>query len=299
MKTVLAFLLLTESLFAVKDAVRVREEIAYCTDSKIQKHIIEKLRSARVITDPFPHLIVENFLPEELYQHALESFPEHSLFKLQESSRQFLWTNHGCLKGSSLSLSDQAFWQAFGEVTVNHFTKPILIDKFMPFLNVKFQTKDPQELEKIKQGLDFWEHRQDGLVSYLAKTQVEPHIDDHNIFVRALLYFPEDDEHQEVGTTLYSGPPAKPSQKCPKEGEIHPVKKVPYKRNTLFVFLHSPISWHSVASHEYPEEDYLRRLFLATISLSPESIEKLYGESVPFSALDLYFLDYNLFYTEN
>ncbi len=44
-------------------------------------HVIAKLRQAEILSDPFPHILVDELLPRELYADLLRRFPERSLFR--------------------------------------------------------------------------------------------------------------------------------------------------------------------------------------------------------------------------
>lgn len=119
------------------DGPVVRTQISKCLTG-MSEHITNTLEKAYVQTDPFPHLIVENFLPEDFYKHASEMWPATEEFAGAKNAKRFvLPITYGCLEATNMPKDQKVFWRLFGEVIVNRYLKPKLAEKFKPYLSQK------------------------------------------------------------------------------------------------------------------------------------------------------------------
>jgi len=261
------------------------------------EYLRKKIEDAQVIVDPFPHIVIENFFSEDFYQCALKYYPIESQFY---ASR--LCSNYGCLESSSLSTDQKVFWHHFGEVIVNRFIKPRLIDKLKPFFHLKLNM-EKFPCESLDYNRDFMNYRQDSLVLGLQITKyrgISAHVDQLNLFAALLIYFPTDDQHQECGTIFYnSNSSADVNTLYADDGlDLQFAKKIPYKPNTLLCFLQTPFAWHG-ADLSTAEMGYLRHLYLAPIFLSPEFMNRHYKDIYRRTMVDDYFFDNRFLNKEN
>lgn len=239
-------------------------------DRHLQEMIQDKILRARVYESPFPFVIIEDFLPEALFEQVLKNFPDDQL--LQKYGVQFVQGRK--ILPIKEGVSSQ-FWLHFSELM--DAIRPSIIDKFIGCIDVKFQVSDPIECNRIKETIQFANREEifEGL--YIQKKgQLKPHFDPLKKFVQMIIYLPEDNDHQHLGTVFYQGSAgANLSDKFKHNDDLVPILTVPYKRNVCVMFLQSPLSWHAAANDN---DDYTRRAYLTSVDLDPEWARTYYGD---------------------
>lgn len=222
----------------------------------IDVHIRERFAASSVEVDPCVHLIVENVLPTEFYcqieadipdeklwiaayKHNLETLPEDlscPMFDCRDPNR------------SSASMIDAALiWQEKYIDIIGFITGQIReklrpqIDSYMAQLIAAGVYNEPQALMS---PINEFCYRPAGW-------NIKPHAHDLIQAVQWMLYFPLPDSTEQQGTTFYR-------LKSPlriEGGKIHDNGSiwfddvsysfmVPYRRNTLVVFLNTPHTAH-------------------------------------------------------
>jgi|GEM_PF-3212989 len=278
---------------------QVIEEITFCIKNR-DEQIREVMNCAEVQVDPFPHIVVENFLPAEMYQHACEIWPDTKEFVSDGVSRFLLPVTYGCLENTNLPKLQKVFWRLFGEVIVNRYLKPILAEKFKPFLSQKMGLKENW------QSFDLHQHtcnlRQDCLIVDKDAPNIRPHVDQLNMLAQIIIYFPSDNEHQNLGTTFYTGDASTTPNhlydvKDPNNLKF--AKKIPYTPNTLLAFIQSPTAWHGFERPPNIDPNYQRRLYLSPLFFSPEFMEKHYSGIYARTLVDEYFFDHRFLQKKN
>lgn len=276
---------------------QMEEIVAFCVENGVFDHIQEKIESTPVLTYPFPHFVIEGILPEDLYEACQQFWPDKNCFYSKgfphhgPVTRLHICTNLGTIEHSSLNSEQKMFWRAFGEIVANHYIKPLVTKKLLDFINYKFPQLNSQQINELKQDFEFYPFHYDSLLIDNSEYFIAPHVDGVKTFAQCLLYFPDDDDHQELGTKFFEGPPFKEGHYNDCISKLRLSKHVRYKRNTLVVFLQSPTSWHSADVSPYPDRNYLRKMFLLTIRTSPEAVNKIYNLSETLT--DWYFKDFN------
>ncbi len=294
---------LPQMLFSKISIEQEKKIISFCVERQVKEYIEEKVNSAEILTDPFPHLVINNILPEGLYEIASKYWPDYDHFK-GAGARKKIYTTSGCIEATNIIEEKKIFWRTFGEVVVKHYLKPLIIKKFTPYIDWKFPSSSEEELLEIQEKLFFYSYRYDSLVTDNSRYQIHPHIDGIRTFIQAIIYFPPDDLHQELGTVFYKGSAHKRplcehkgSAIMEHNGDLVPVKQVDYLPNTLVAFLQSPVSWHG-SNPGYQDNNYLRRTYFLDIRLSPEAMQKIYHENP--SLLPKYYLhDFNMISPQN
>ncbi len=234
---------------------------------QVKAHIDAKMKQARVEEHPFPHIVIEGIFPEQLYKHIQSKWPAKEEF-VRGGQRNILPATNGCIESSTLTTEQKVFWTLFGEIIVNKYIKPQLIEKLLPYIGMKHRLSG-LEPSQVNYFTDFSNLRQDCLVEDDCNYSIAAHIDQLNIFAALLIYLPSDTDHQDMGTTFYSGPPNPDPNNIYRAPALKFAKRIPYKPNTLVVFLQSPISWHAVEATRHT--NYRRKLYMAPI-FSPLSL---------------------------
>lgn len=237
--------------------------------SSVYDHITEKLQSAQVIEYPFPHIVVENILPDDLYVMASSQWPCDSAFIGHGNGNHFILpVTGGVAEKSRLDHDQKIFWRVFGEVIVNRYIKPRIAAMLIPYLPMKAGLEN-YDISKFDLTQDIASFRQDNIAFDQGPYNTNIHIDQRNILAAMLIYMPVDNDHQELGTQFFEGPPAGCNDVYNSNSSFSSlVKIVPYKPNTLVAFMQTPISWHAYS--QKGDTDYRRRFYHAPIFLSPE-----------------------------
>lgn len=298
---VLWFFTIFSTLYAASDEAElseivsnidgVRTIIEMTVGEEVLNHIDKAIDHAVVQTYPFPHIVVENIFPDAVYKLVCGYFPNREAFT-PNGNRLILPITYGCSEQTILDKNQRTFWRLFGEILVNKYIKPKITDKLIPFLNMK-EGLENYDINNFDPRYDTINFRQDGLFLDLPEYQIGLHIDQRILLSAMLIYLPSDDQHQFLGTSIYSGPPCLESNNYQVDySEIKHVKDIPYKPNTLFAFMQTPISWHSSYIKPNDDPNYLRKLYCASIFFSPQFMERnLPGAHNQRTYVDEYFFD--------
>ena len=209
--------------------------------------VLERLRSARVETDPFPHYYLEDVLPADYYHELLQHLPRSSVYenlyevtdlKLDHFRHRYQrdlnegWTN-------ALPPALQSFWNSFNE----WFLSPRLADAFLESFAEPLRPRigEREAWPEVSVEAQFIRHR--------AGYFLGPHSDLYTKLVVVLLYLAPDASAARLGTSLYR--PKRAGFSCP-DSKHYPfedfirVKTAPYKPNSLLAFVRSDISFHGL-----------------------------------------------------
>ena len=209
--------------------------------------LIERLRSAKVETDPFPHYYLEGVLPEDYYTELLRNLPTGEVYenlydvtdlKLDHFRHRYQrdmndgWTN-------ALPPQLQSFWTSFNE----WFLSPELSQAFLQSFAEPLQTRigERNSWPEVSVEAQFIRHR--------AGYFLGPHSDLYTKLVVVLLYLAPDTRNARLGTSLYrpkaEGFSCHDSKHYSFEDFVG-VKTVPYRPNSLLAFVRSDISFHGL-----------------------------------------------------
>jgi hypothetical protein len=210
-------------------------------------HFIERLRSARVEVDPFPHYYLEDVFPEDYYQELLRHLPGSDIYEnLYEVTTlkldHFRHRIQRDLTGgwtSSLPPELQSFWNPFNEWFLSPQLAQAVLESFAEPLRPRIGEKE--SWPEVSVEAQFIRHR--------AGYFLGPHSDLYTKLVVLLLYLAPDDGAERLGTSLYrpkaEGFTCPDSKHYPFEDFIR-VKTAPYKPNSLLAFVRSDISFHGL-----------------------------------------------------
>ena len=211
-----------------------------------------------VQTDPYPHVVIEDALPWDLYENLEAEFPEKTLLATDPFDNGICYR----LKADKLlSLTfESGLWRDFAEYhtsaewfnEVNELFKP-----YMPgVLHKTFTEDDLGARGWADENKNIWTDCQ--LVMHKPieeKTTRTPHIDNPMEMWAGLLYMPYTDDQSTGGEfQIYSTQSS--VQKVDKKAgrQIYDndlgtvVKTIPYKRNTFVMFANnSPNTVHGVS----------------------------------------------------
>jgi len=239
----------------------------------------EHLQGAEVHSDPFPHLIIDDFLPEDLLETAIRSFPDLALIGDLASRSEDLPANarasldlatvHGC---GDRRLEDlKAFYQV---LQVEKLVR-LLFARLRPFL------EDPLDAEA--EHLPFLPRmsmadRQNWLqgrpsLSYDIQPGInppqfaglEPHLDDkYELFAGLLYIYPAEIPPVGGDLILYERRPDQVFDGTRLKGNTYgakPVKRIAYRHNRFVALLNGKSALHGVTPYLESDNQLPRRLY--------------------------------------
>ena len=215
-----------------------------------------------VQVDPYPHIVIEDALPWELYEELEKSFPETQVLNTEPFDNGICYR----MKANRLLNPDEAIPEVWKKFThyhtsaewfneVNELFKP-----YMPnVLQNKFTENDLGARGWADKNKNIWTDCQ--LVMHkpiVEKTSRTPHIDNPMEMWAGLLYMPYTDDNSTGGEFQIYETQSKVKKVDMKggrqifENDLGNIKKtVPYKRNTFVMFANnSPNNVHGVSLRE-------------------------------------------------
>jgi hypothetical protein len=229
--------------------------------------VLDKARPEDVVADPFPHLVIEDAWPADLYERLLATRP--SFERIAWSGR--VPSNRRFPYSAARILQDQAIdpiWQAFcrRHTTLDIFERVVElfrphIDRLHPSFGRWLAEGRPHRTGLLdRDGFDRFDMLTDARLE--LNTPVKgtpssvrgPHLDLPNRLFSGLFYLrkPEDDtpggdlqlfrfkEGRPSGLTSYEIP-------APL---VEVVRTVPYRGNVLVLFANSPFAVHGVSARQ-------------------------------------------------
>ena len=209
--------------------------------------VLERLRSAHVEADPFPHYHLEHVLPDDYYAELLRHLPGSSIYenlyevtdlKLDHFRHRYQrdmddgWTN-------ALPPQLQTFWNSFNEWFLSPELAQAVLESFAEPLRARIGEQD--SWPEVSVEAQFIRHR--------AGYFLGPHSDLYTKLVVVLLYLAPDARGERLGTSLYrpkvEGFSCPDSKHYPFEDFIR-VKTAPYRPNSLLAFVRSDVSFHGL-----------------------------------------------------
>lgn len=210
------------------------------------EHVIERLRTSKVLHDPYPHYCLEDVFPQEYYESMLRNMPDSSVYdnlfavtslKLDHfRHRDQRDLNEGWTE--MLPEGIRSFWIGFDKWFRGTELALTVLRSFAEPLRERFGDESWPEVSVEAQ---FIRHR--------AGYFLGPHSDLYTKLVVVLFYLAPDDSLAHLGTSLYR--PKDPGFTCP-DSKHYPfddflnVKTAPYRRNSLLAFLRSDRSFHGL-----------------------------------------------------
>ena len=203
----------------------------------VQRHVSAAVDRATLVLDPFPHFVVEEWLPADLYAAVLAAIPPAVFFAEKPSHKQQL----AVPPPIAPELSRQV-WSFLAERVVAGFLEPAILQKLETQTDDYVRSICPDVGDAWTQHVRI--HGSDGrLMLRRPGYLLEPHRDPRWGFVTCLAYLARPGDDERHGTQLYR---VRNDRLAPDESVFYPemddcdlVDTVPFRANHLFVFLNS------------------------------------------------------------
>jgi len=211
------------------------------------EHFTDRLRSAEVMLEPYPHYLLDKVFPEDFYQALLKHLPESDVYEnLYEVTTLKLdhfrhrdqrdlrlgWTE-------SLPAELKDFWDRFDEWFLGPDLANAVLNSFAGQLRERFGAEGSWPEVSVESQL----------IRHRAGYFLEPHSDLYTKLVVLLIYLAPDRRAEHLGTSLYR--PKDPQFSCPDSKHYRfedfvRVKTAPYRPNSLLAFFRSDVSFHGL-----------------------------------------------------
>ena len=213
----------------------------------IVEHIQARLQATPVVSRPFPHLIIDEFLPPDAYAELQERWPAKEAFRPNPSGMRREVPGRTLIESGDA----KAYWAG-----VHGWAQAAnrgLFTKLQPYLGAKFAPVLGEEWRDAIRGLEL---NIGGfqLAYYTGDVLMSPHVDHAIIVTNAFLYLSESDrEEPELGTALYQSR----GLMLPVNIDVMPnlarlgLKEAgiaAYRANRVFAYVNGPASFHGVSA---------------------------------------------------
>lgn len=231
-------------------------------------NILSKYQFSDVISDPFPHIILEEVFPEDYYSKLSSNYPDKPILKKNKTNilpnQRIQISSVDIEKDPSLDDS----WRECYENNTNEEFYDDFLRLFQGFLEKYYGRTNKERLVNYKSlgrrgvsendiNLDFQPGLNTPPQKFLSKTVRGPHIDNPKEIYAGLVYFRSTKDFSSGGDLEVCS--------LRKEMEIYGKMEIPrskvkvektlkYKGNSGIFFLNTPFSIHSVTNRTYTKE---------------------------------------------
>ena len=199
----------------------------------IAAHVDAAFEAAPLEVSPFPHLIVENWLPPDVYERIIEAMPASIFFA---SDRDEHWT----VPSGIAPLYSRQIWAFVANTIVGNIVHDALNRKFKRVICEYVRSF----CAALPADMDLTLHPSDGRIMLRRPGyHLMPHRDPKWGFVTGIVYLARDGDSEAHGTQLYRvrddshAPTSRVYYVEPDNCEL--VKDVPFRANSMLVFLNS------------------------------------------------------------
>ena len=179
---------------------RVLPHAEGATDWK--SHCLEQVARSPLRTDPFPHLVVEPFVPPAFYASLLRAFPDRSSFRKARYAGAGLHRRAAHYQDHGLVMPDEALPPPFAELTAflqsEPFARALLARLSTPLADGRVPLPPGKHASFAHGARDF--HSRAHLHIDLAGYEIPPHPDSPDKLVTFQMYLSKDAAIRQFGT---------------------------------------------------------------------------------------------------
>ncbi len=203
------------------------------TQWKVEKHIVERVRDARVYSKPYAHMEVPEILPPSLYEQLLNSMPEQDRYEemneyaSEGAAARFKFPLHGP-KFEKLTKVEQSLWTSVRDALGSPTVKGAVFQALSKGLSYRYGVPE-EEVEKIEAYPRLELYRETSGYS------IKPHPDTRRKVVTFQVAFARDESQADLGTSIYRIT-ANPLKILKSSRIFEEVKRAPFLPNHAFAF---------------------------------------------------------------
>jgi hypothetical protein len=207
---------------------------AAMADPSLHEHITAAIGAATLRCDPFPYVVVDDLLPEALYDALIEGLPPAALFADRPANKQQLKVPLQFAPRFSLRV-----WSFVSDTVVYSMIRPAVMDKFREPLETWLRASFPAAGGTVPNLVS-----SDGrLLLRTRGYRIRPHRDPKWGFITCILYLTRPGDEERWGTDLYSVEDDREARGVQPywidEASCRRVETVSFRRNRALIFLNS------------------------------------------------------------
>jgi len=214
----------------------------------IAAHLRRAVADAVLVTDPGPHMVIPDLLPDEIYARLLDTMPPPETFDVADKVK----ANFDPEKTLAAPVQSRKTWSWFHADVVDGQLTPMLIDAFRPHLAVAYQTLFGLPFGETALGLPHLAF-QGRLMLRRPGYRLKPHRDKKSAALTGLIYFARPGDSREYGTELFRVLDDRPSAirktYYPEDhgARAELVRSVPFVGNAALIFMNVPGMAHGAS----------------------------------------------------
>lgn len=194
--------------------------------SKVEiDNYVFKILNSKIIQDPFPTIVIDNFLDDKLYEKLVDEIHSDDLFENvpDNHNRATLMCWDGDCN-QNISLDNKIYKNIFVSLLLNNKIRESIFSKFIKNKNL------PSDIMSQHKGTSIQ------LDCFRNEYKYPIHTDIKGKIITILLYLPKDNKMHELGTNIY-------------DHKKSLVKNLGYTKNKLVIF--SPIQNHEPKNNKF------------------------------------------------
>ncbi len=247
-------------------------------------HVTRAIGDARVQPEPTAHIVVDSFLPDDLYQSLLDAIPPDACFTQRDKTKQNFRPDAGVL---APEFTVEA-WRFVEERVIDSAVAPALMRIFTPHIETAYAQKYGLHASAI------------GALPHVASAgrlmlrrpgyHLDPHLDPNRVIVTCLLYLAREGESEAYGTQFFRLVERPTVDRTSTYFPGHHgyacemVKTVPFRPNTAVAFLNFGAAHGADIPSDAPK-DTKRYAYQFYVSPNPAAVSAIVG-GAPDSAED-------------
>ena len=245
----------------------------------VAAHIRQRVISAPMRADPFPHLVISELFPADFYQQLHRAIPAPTFWRHAGYQR-----DNWHIEEDTASRLSETTWRFMHREIATKLLMPLLLERFAEEIATYWRNTCDLDAAKLAGHYRCDEGR---LLLRRPGYELEPHLDPPNAMLTVLIYLAEPGAPDTHGTDLYASDPL-PAQRV---GIMYPARHgirterattVPFRANTALVFV-TPQSVHGAKLPSGIDERFERVSYQFLASLDDEArrlVRKRIGEKV-------------------
>jgi len=213
------------------------------------RYTLDRIRSAEVALEPYPHYFVENVFSPDLYACIRAKLPRDAAYKRLRSKQERFYApikaKYGSEKFRQGLISrgfDAEFWQGFAEAFEHADLRDLWVEKFERVLSQRVTDWREYMAKSLFLRMELNRDRE-GYV-------IPPHTDRGTKWVTMLYYLAPDDSHKEAGTCVIRSKSGREQTSSDWESwdddDFEIARQAPFLPNSVFAFAPCYKSWHAV-----------------------------------------------------
>jgi hypothetical protein len=202
--------------------------------SDVAAHVNTAISRALLLTDPCPHVVINDILPTEMYEAISGELPPLEFWRQGQAGRDN-WT----VGEDNAPVKPEAAWSFMNDVVASRVVMPALVDKFEEYWPSNMPDENGEKTSSVKAGYKMYDGR---LMLRRPGYSLEPHVDPRRSMLTALMYMGTSSGSDDHGTKLFTSDRDLPAK---YSGIYYPLregagctlaKSVPCRRNSMLVF---------------------------------------------------------------